>query len=149
MVFTEDVEIKETPKETPKQVEKESPKKKDKQDIVVGDIDIETVHYLRQFYQKVSKVGKDDLIFYTERKTMFGNKILATDKIIEIGIINAGNFASFISITYKLIKETEIENVAMRYVSVGVDRRPLVVERKYMFEDEYAEQRRRVMEEIL
>ena len=118
--------------------------------VINNDIDVDTVNYLRKYFINVQKVGKDDIIFYADRKTMFGKKILATDKIKEIGIINIKNISVFISTSYKLVKETEIEEVARKYITIGADRRvPIVVERYYMDNEEFISQRRKVMEEFL
>lgn len=99
----------------------------------------QTKTYLKEFFAKSEKVGKD-LIMFENRKTIFGHKITASDKVREIGIINAHQVSpdNFISISFKLIVESEISNIVDKYMTMGLVRPyPLVVEIKYMTDPEY------------
>jgi hypothetical protein len=111
-----------------------------------------TITYLKSFFDKSEKVGKENLICYADRKTMFGRKITATDKVKELGIVNAQHALSntFISTTFKLIVEAEISQVAKMYTSLGAVRHyPLVVEIQYMADPKHNKVLMRIQDEFL
>jgi hypothetical protein len=111
-----------------------------------------TIQYLKDFFAKTEKVGKENIICYAERKTMFGRKITATDKVKEIGIINAKHALSnkFISTTFKLITESEIVQVAKTYMNFGAVRHyPLLVEIEYIIDPKHNNVLIRIQDEFL
>jgi len=99
-----------------------------------------TIHILKEFFNKKDKIGKDNIICYADRKTMFGKKLTATDKVIELGILNAQHALSnnFISTTFKLIADSEIRQIAKLYTTFGAVRwYPLVVEIQYIVDPKH------------
>ena len=81
---------------------------------------------------------------------MFGRKITASDKVKEIAIINAGQSSRFISVSFKLITESEIKQVATAYTTIGAERRyPLLVEVKYVYDPKYKDIYLQIQNEFL
>lgn len=111
-----------------------------------------TERYVKEFFKKSEKIGKDNLICYGEKKTMFGGKITALDKVKEVGIINADHAdgSRFISTSFKLIKESEIPQLIKKYTTVGAVRNyPLLVAIQYMEDPQYNNVRIRIQDEFL
>lgn len=111
-----------------------------------------TLTYLKSFFDNTEKVGKDNVICYADRKTMFGRKITATDKVKELGIINAQHALTntFISTTFKIIVDAEISQVVKMYTSFGAVRHyPLVVEIPYLADPKHNKVLMRIQDEFL
>jgi len=133
------------------EIKSETPKRESPKTYPTYDNSI-TDQYVREFFKKAEKVGKDNLICYAERKTMFGNKITVSDKVKEVGIVNAEHAGGnkFISTSFKLFTESEIPQLIQKYTTIGAVRNyPLLVAIQYMEDPQYNNIRIRIQDEFL
>ena len=115
----------------------------------VFDNNSETEAYLKKFFEKAEKVGKD--ISFENRKTILKSKILPTDKICEVSVVNGESATdyTFVSVSFKFIAEREIKTIAKDYLYILCDRRyPVIVERKYLEDPKYREQKVHILNEF-
>lgn len=110
----------------------------------------DTENYLKGFFNKCKKIGKDGLVIYENRNTFLGKKINASDKVIEFALINGeSSDSSFMTISFKLLIEKEIKEISKIYTSIGVDRRyPMLVDKKYMSGKKYKANRMKILEQF-
>ncbi len=116
-----------------------------------GPLDQPTLDCLLKQSEGVSKIGKKDLFLYENKKTLLNSKVLATDVVIEVTIVNADDAMTnkFISVTPKTTVVREFKEVAKRYIILPIDRRTChIVERRYMEEPEFKEYRDTILDQF-
>lgn len=107
----------------------------------------DTEDYIKKYFVDKTVIGKKDLSYHSEKRTLLNNKLRAMDKIIEVLVINAESAVSarFISVTFRIIAEREIKQISKKYVQFGESSRyPKLIERKYLEQKKYKEFREKL-----
>jgi hypothetical protein len=111
----------------------------------------ETVNTFKRYFESLDRIGKDAYnVVYKNVKTILGNPIKSTDKVLSVLSIIPGTITSesFISVSPRFVVEREMKLVAKKYVSVNGTRRvPVVVEAKYMNSEHYPKHRKNILAE--
>ena len=107
--------------------------------------------YFEEQFSLIEKTMKIDLPLVEKKRSLFNGRFKLYDKVMEVAVLNAGFVMSggMLSISFRHISETEVKKVLKEYTIVRVSRYPVIVERKYMEDNEYKDYRKIIEQEYL